>query len=108
MTQKPRVLNTKYLEKLFEEKHDKYLELLSRPMRLRNQKKLKFERSLNFKTKLPNISSTSTDGFYSKLRSSTENNMETTNEQSKENSLELTDHRRNEMIHNKAGSLYTK
>ena len=34
--------------------------------------------------------------------------METTNEQSKENSLELTDHRRNEMIHNKAGSLYTK
>ena len=107
MTQKPRVLNTKYLEKLYKEKHDKYLEILSRPMKLKNDKKLKSEKVFNFRTKLPNISLTSTDnGFYSKYRSSTENNLETTNEQSKENSLELAEHRRHEMIHNKPGSLY--
>jgi hypothetical protein len=108
MTQKPRVLNTKYLKKLYEEKHDKYLELLLRPMKLKNNKKSNLQRTLNFRTKLPNISSTSTDGFYSKYRSSTENNMETTNEQSKENSLELVENRRHEMLHNKPGSLYAQ
>jgi hypothetical protein len=108
MTQKPRVLNTKYLKKLYEEKHDKYLELLLRPMKLKNNKKSNLQRTLNFRTKLPNISSTSTDGFYSKYRSSTENNMETTNEQSKENSLELAENRRHEMLHNKPGSLYAQ
>ena len=33
MGQKARVLNAKYLKKLFEEKHDKYLELLSREIK---------------------------------------------------------------------------
>ena len=106
MAQKAHVLNAKYLKKLYEEKHDKYLEILMRPMKLRNNKKLKNERTFNIRNKLPNISSTSTDGFYSKYKSNTENNMETTNEQSKENSLELNEHKRHEMIHNKAGSLY--
>ena len=42
MGQKARVLNAKYLRKLFEENHDKYLELLSRPMRLNNKNNKSF------------------------------------------------------------------
>ena len=106
MTQKARVLNANYLKKLYEENHDKYLELLLRPMKIRNNKNISYQKPFNIRNKLPTISSTSTEGFYSKYRSNTDNNMETTNDQSKENSLELSEHKRHEMIHNKAGSLY--
>ena len=104
MRQKARVLNAKYLKKLFEEKHDKYLELLSRPMRLKNSKK-----KSRTKTHLPKISSTVTEGFYSKAKFKTENSnlLSSTNEQSKDNSLELTEQRRDEMIHNRPGHIYS-
>lgn len=107
MTQKARVLNAKYLQKLYAEKHDKYLELLSRPMRLRNSKKM--SKSVNFRSRLPkiNTSSTMTEGFYSRKKFKTENNLSSTNEQSKDNSLELTEQRREEMIHNRPGHLYS-
>ena len=107
MGQKARVLNAKYLKKLFEEKHDKYMELLSRPMRLKNSKKM--SRTINFKTRLPKISSTVTEGFYSKAKFKTENSnlLSSTNEQSKDNSLELTEQRRDEMIHNRPGHTYS-
>ena len=107
MTQKAHVLNAKYLNKLYTEKHDKYLELLLRPNKIKIHKKTKNEKYFNFRPRLPNISSTSTAGFYSRRRSNTENNMETTNDQSNENSLDLAEHKRHEMIHNKAGSLYS-
>ena len=107
MTQKARILNAKLLRKIYEENHDKYLELLLRPMKLKINKKNEKERISNFRTRLPNISSNTTERFYSKGRYKTENNFSSTNEQSKENSLELTEHRRNEMIHNKPGSLYS-
>ena len=107
MGQKARVLNAKYLRKFFAENHDKYLELLSRPMRLKNNKKM--SRIINFKTRLPKISSTVTEGFYSKARFKTDNSnlLSSTNEQSKDNSLELTEQRRDEMIHNRPGHIYS-
>ena len=106
MTQKARVLNAKYLKKLYAENHDKYLELLSRPMRLKNSKKM--SKTINYRTRLPHISSTATEGFYSKTRFKTDNNLLcSTNEQSKENSLELTEQRRDEMIHNRPGHIYS-
>ena len=112
MGQKARVLNARYLKKLFEENHDKYLELLSRPMRLNNKNNKnnkKMSRTINFKTRLPKISSTVTEGFYSKARFKTDssNLLSSTNEQSKDNSLELTEQRRNEMVHNKPGNLHS-
>ena len=106
-TQKPIVLNAKYLKKLYSEKHDKYIELLLRPKKIKIHKKMKFQRTFNFNKKLPNISATTTDGFNSRYKSNTENMMETTYSQSKENSLELTEQRRNEMIHNKPGYLHS-
>ena len=106
MTQKARVLNAKYLKKLYSENHDKYLELLSRPMRLKNSKKM--SKTISYRTRLPHISSTATEGFYSKTRFKTDNNLLcSTNEQSKENSLELTEQRRDEMIHNRPGHIYS-
>ena len=107
MGQKARVLNAKYLRKLFAENHDKYMELLSRPMRLKNNKKM--NRTMNFKTHLPKISSTVTEGFYSKAKFKNENSnlLSSTNEQSKDNSIELTEQRRDEMIHNRPGHIYS-
>ena len=48
-----------------------------------------------------------TEGFYSRKKFKTENNLSSTNEQSKDNSLELTEQRREEMIHNRPGHLYS-
>ena len=66
-------------------------------------------RTINFKTRLPKISSTVTEGFYSKARFKTDssNLLSSTNEQSKDNSLELTEQRRDEMIHNRPGHVYS-
>ena len=97
MNQKAHVLNVKYLNKLYSENHDKYLELLLRPMKIRANKMKKNQKSYNFRTRLPNISQTSTDGFYSKGRYKTD--ISSTNEQSNENSLELKEHKRHEIIH---------
>ena len=107
MNQKAHVLNAKYLNKLYSENHDKYLELLLRPTKVKIKRKQKNEKYFNFKTRLPNITTTSTDGFYSRKRSNTENNLETTNDQSNENSLDLVDNKRQEMIHNRPGNLYS-
>jgi hypothetical protein len=104
MEQKARVLNAKYLNKLYTENHDKYLELLLRPMKIRANKMKKNQKSYNFRTRLPNISQTSTDGFYSKGRYKTD--ISSTNEQSNENSLELKEHKRHEIIHGRPNHNY--
>ena len=104
MEQKARVLNAKYLNKLYKENHDKYLELLLRPMKIRANKMKKNQKSYNFRTRLPNISQTSTDGFYSKGRYKTD--ISSTNEQSNENSLELKEHKRHEIIHGRPNHNY--
>ena len=54
-TQKPIVLNAKYLKKLYSEKHDKYIELLLSTKKIKIHKKMKFQRTFNFNKKLPNI-----------------------------------------------------
>jgi hypothetical protein len=75
-------------------------------MRLKNSKKM--SKTISYRTRLPYISSTATEGFYSKTRFKTDNNLLcSTNEQSKENSLELTEQRRDEMIHNRPGHIYS-
>ena len=102
--EKARVLNAKYLNKLYKENHDKYLELLLRPMKIRANKMKKNQKSYNFRTRLPNISQTSTDGFYSKGRYKTD--ISSTNEQSNENSLELKEHKRHEIIHGRPNHNY--
>ena len=104
MEQKARVLNAKYLNKLYTENHDKYLELLLRPMKIRANKMKKNQKSYNFRTRLPNISQTSTDGFYSKGRYKTD--ISSTNEQLNENSLELKEHKRHEIIHGRPNHNY--
>ena len=104
MEQKARVLNAKYLNKLYTENHDKYLELLLRPMKIRANKMKKNQKSYNFRTRLPNISQTSTDGFYSKGRNKTD--ISSANEQSNENSLELKEHKRHEIIHGRPNHNY--
>ena len=45
MEKKARVLNEKYLNKLYTENHDKYLELLLRPMKIRVNKMKKNQKS---------------------------------------------------------------
>ena len=65
---------------------------------------MKFSKILNFRTRLPNISQTSTDGFYSKGRYKTD--ISSTNEQSNENSLELKEHKRHEIIHGRPNHNY--
>lgn len=102
--QKPKILKAEYLKKMFIQNHDKYLELLLRPMKIRANKMKKNQKSYNFRTRLPNISQTSTDGFYSKGRYKTD--ISSTNEQSNENSLELKEHKRHEIIHGRPNHNY--
>ena len=98
MTQKAQILSAKYLSQLYAKNHDKYLEILLRPTKLRMNKKHKNERSLNYRMKLPNITNDN------KTRVKTES---TNNEPSKENPVELNEHKRNEIVHNRPGYLYT-
>jgi len=49
MEKNARVLNEKYLNKLYTENHDKYLELLLRPMKIRVNKMKKNQKIKNLK-----------------------------------------------------------
>ena len=97
--QKPKLLKADYLQKLYVENHDKYLELLLRNSRFRK----KVGNSNNFKSsiiKLPNISGYK-NGMFSKIQSKTEYNLDddNNNNQSSDNSVEQKDHKHNEISH---------
>ncbi len=100
--QKPKLLKVNYLNKLFIENHDKYLELLLRNSRFRK----KVENSCSIKTsfiKLPNISSYKDGKFNSKIHSKTEYNLDDDNEQNNDSSVEQRDHKHVEISHHKGG-----
>lgn len=96
--QKPIILKVKYLEKIFSETHDKYLELIKNPCLMRKSYEMK-NRTL---IKLPNIN-------YKRRRfkghSKTEANLNTDNDQSYNNSLEMTSHDYNDISHQKRGNV---
>jgi hypothetical protein len=98
--QKPKLLKADYLQKLYIENHDKYLELLLRNTRFRknvsNSNNLK-----NGSVRLPNISGYK-DGMFSKLHSKTEYNLDNENENS-DSSVEQRDHKHKEISHQKQG-----
>ena len=100
MTQRPIIKNAKYLNQLYSQNHDKYLEILLRPSKLRNKMKIKNEKSWNIRTNLP-FKTNYRKWYESKLRVKTENN-----DSSKENHVELNEHKRNEIVHNRPGYLY--
>ena len=98
--QKPKLLKTEFLQKLFIENHDKYLELLLRNSRFRkkgNSSNIIKSRYI----KLPNISGYK-DGMFSKMHSKTEFNLDE-NDNSKDNSVEQKDHKHKEIFHQKQG-----
>jgi hypothetical protein len=98
--QKPKILKANYLNKLFIENHDKYLELLLRNSRFRkkgNSSNIIKSRYI----KLPNISGYK-DGMFSKMHSKTEFNLDE-NDNSKDNSVEQKDHKHKEISHQKQG-----
>jgi len=97
-TQKPRVLNTKLLEKLYVETHDKYIEKLKSPSITRYKKNLH-----PIPITLPKLSSFKF-GKYS-IQSRTEANLDSDNEEVNNNSLELKDHGHKEIYHQKQGHL---
>ena len=98
-TQKPRVLNTKLLEKLYVETHDKYIEKLKSPSITRYKKNLH-----PIPITLPKLSSFKF-GKYS-IQSRTEANLDSDNEEVNNNSLELKDHGHKEIYHQKRNSYY--
>ena len=97
MTQKAKILNAKYLRELYAKNHDKYLEILSRPTMLRNKKNKK-EKSMKYRMRLPSITKYS-NWYDNRLRLKTDND-----EASKDNTLELNEHKRNEIAHKKPGN----
>ena len=103
--QKPKLLKAEFLNELFINNHDKYLELL-----LRNSKfKKKVDKSLDNKTstiKLPDIS-IYRDAIFSKFHSRTEFNLES-EDYSKDNSIEQKDHKHIEISHQRRGYIENK
>ena len=97
MTQKAKILNAKYLRELYAKNHDKYLEILSRPTMLRNKKNKK-EKSMKYRMRLPSITKYS-NWYDNRLRLKTDKD-----EASKDNTLELNEHKRNEIAHKKPGN----
>ena len=97
--QKPKLLKAEFLQKLFIENHDKYLELLLRNTRFRK----KVGNSQDMKTpyvKLPNLSEYK-GGLYKK-HYRTEYNLDE-NSDSNNNSVEQKDHKHKEISHKKGG-----
>ena len=98
-SQKPKLLKADYLQKLYIENHDKYLELLLRNTRFRK----KVGNSQDMKTpyvKLPNLSEYK-GGLYKK-HYRTEYNLDE-NSDSNNNSVEQKDHKHKEISHKKGG-----
>ena len=97
--QKPKVIKADFLEKLFTDSHDKYLELLLRNSKFR---KKDFKSNISkFSPRLPTIFDNKSK-FMKKYRSRTEWNL-ISNDTSKDNSLVQNDHKHNEISHEKQG-----
>ena len=94
--QKPIILKVKYLEKLLSETHDKYLEMIKNPCLMRKSYDLKNRTIVN----LPNIN---IRRKRLKGHSKTEANLNADNDQSNNNSLEMTSHNYNDISHQKRG-----
>ena len=96
-SQKPRVINTKLLEKLYEENHEKYIKLLKSPKNRKNSCN-----SNLIPVRLPKISKNN-------KHFRTEANLDSDNEDSKDsnnnNSLELKDHEHKEISHQRQGHI---
>ena len=99
--QRPRVLDTKLLEKLYKENHEKYIDILKSG----NKRRLNFNGNDNtIPVRLPKIIS-KIDSKY-KIHSKTEANLDSDNEQNdNNNSLELKDHEHKEISHQKQGHI---
>ena len=99
-SQKPRIINTKLLEKLYKEKHEKYIKILKIPKR-------KDSYNSNLKpVMLPRISKS--NNHYR-----TEVNLDSDNEECKDsnninNSLELKDHEHKDISHQRQGYIEGK
>lgn len=95
LSQKPRVLTNKILEKLYEENHENYKKLRSAHKRKYNNESNDYNNSPLI---LPKI-------FSRNKVSRTEANMDSDKEQSKDNSIDLKDHKYNEISHQKQGHI---
>ena len=94
-SQKPKVITNKILEKLYEENHQSYKKLRSAHKRKYNNESHDYN---NIPLILPKI--------YSRNKvSRTEANLDSDKEQSKDNSLDLKDHKYNEISHQKPGHI---
>ena len=100
-SQKPKLLKANYLQKLYTENHDKYLELLLRNTRFRKNVP-SVNNIKNSLIRLPNISGYK-DGMFTKLRSRTEYNLDNENNDNSDNSVEQKDHKHKEISHHKQG-----
>ena len=97
-TQKPRVTNTKILEKLYLENHSRILEQLKSPSITR------YKNDFNkMPVRLP-ILSTYKNGK-NKIHSRTEANLDSDNDEMNDNSVELKDHVHKEISHQKRGHI---
>ena len=101
--QRPRAINIKLLEKLYKEKHEKYINILKTP------NKRRFNIYGNYSSlpiRLPKILNNK-DNKYNKisLHSRTEANLDSDNEQNNNNSLELKDHEHKEISHQRQGHI---
>ena len=101
--QKPKLIKTEYLNKLFFENHDKYLEILLRNSRFRQKAGKSNDSKISY-IKLPSISGyNNSNGIFS---SKTEYNLDEDNERSNDNSVEQRDHKHIEISHQKRGNNY--
>ena len=97
-SQKPRVIKTRILEKLYEENHEKYINLLKNSRNKRDSNG--YGNYYSSPIKLPKISRKN------RIHSRTEANLDSDNEQSNNNnSLELKDHEHKEISHQKQGHI---
>lgn len=99
--QKPIIYKVKYLEKILSETHDKYLEMIRNPCLMRKSFDMKNRTLIN----LPNINS-KRKRF--KGHSKTEANLNVDNDQSNNNSIEMTSHGYNDISHQKMGNVEGK
>jgi len=104
--QKPILLKTEYLKKLFITNHDKYLEILLRNSKFRKKIDKSSIDNKVYAIKLPDIS-TYREAVFNKFHSRTEFNLDS-EENSKDNSIEQKDHKYIEISHQKRGDIDNK
>jgi len=97
--QKPKVIRAEFLQKLFTDNHDKYLEILLRNSRFRKKEFKSNESKLS--PRLPHIFDNKSK-FMKKYRSRTEWNLNS-NDTSNDNSLVQNDHKHIEISHEQQG-----